>query len=138
MKQLSVFLPNEKGALSKITSLLTKGGIDLKAMTLADTPDYGILRMIVSDIKKATELLRANEIIASETSVTVVRIPHEVGSLSAILTLLENNGVNIEYMYAFTGISGTDAYAVFRFESKMNAQEILSSNGIPIYMEEDL
>lgn len=137
MKQLSVFLENKKGSLASVTNLLTKEAIDIDAMSIADTQDFGILRIIVDDYKKAYNLLKDNGIIVSVTDVTVATIKHESGSLSAILELLDKADANIEYMYAFTSVSKTKAYAVFRFEDGKKGVEILKKNNITLYEEED-
>lgn len=137
MKQLSVFLENKKGSLAKITELLTKEHIDIDAMSIADTADFGILRMVVSDYQKGYEILKANDIIVSITEVTVAMIKHEVGSLSAILEILDNENINIEYMYAFTAVSGEEAYAVFRFEDGKKGVETLKQHNVTLYSKED-
>ena len=137
MKQLSVFLENKKGTLAKITELLTKEHIDIDAMSIADTADFEILRLVVSDYKKGYEILKGNDIIVSVTEVTVAMIKHEIGSLSAILQILDKANVNIEYMYAFTAVTGKEAYAVFRFEDGKKGVETLKNNNITLYEEED-
>ncbi len=137
MKQLSVFIENSKGSLSRITELFGTSGIDIRAMTLADTAEYGILRMIVSDSQGALEALKANGIIASITNVTVVEIKNEVGGLGAILSLLDSENVNIEYMYAFKAMTKSGAFAVFRFEDGDKARSVLSAHSIAHYSEED-
>ena len=138
MKQISAFMENKKGSLSYITELFKENKIDIKAMTMADTADYGILRMIVSDSKKALDVLKSNGVIASITNVTVLSIKNEVGGLNLILSLLEKENINIEYMYAFEAITKSGAFAVFRFEDGENAAKVLSENGITPYSEEDL
>lgn len=105
MKQISAFIENSKGSLSYITGLFKESGIDIKAMTLADTAEYGILRMIVSDSKKALDTLKSNGVIASITNVTVVSIENQIGGLGAVLTLLDKENLNIEYMYAFEALT---------------------------------
>ena len=137
MKQLAVFLENKKGTLAKVTDLLTKENIDIDAMSIADTADFGILRLVVSDYKKGYEILKENDIIVSVTEVTVATIKHEAGSLSAILEILDKENVNIEYMYAFTSVSGKEAYAVFRFEDGKKGVETLKNNNVTLYEEED-
>ncbi len=137
MKQLSVFLENKKGALAAVTSLLTKENIDIQAMSIADTQDFGILRIIVNDYKKAYSVLKEDGEVVSVTEVTVATIRHEAGSLSALLDLLDKADANIEYMYAFTSTSKTKAYAVFRFEDGKKGVEALKKNNITLYEEED-
>lgn len=137
MKQISVFIENSKGSLSRITELFGSAGIDIKAMTLADTAEYGILRMIVSDSKKALETLKENGVIATITNVTVVEIKNEIGGLGAILSLLDSENVNIEYMYAFKAMTKSGAFAVFRFEDGDEARAVLDKHSISHYSEED-
>ena len=138
MKQISAFIENSKGSLSYITGLFKESGIDIKAMTLADTAEYGILRMIVSDSKKALDTLKSNGVIASITNVTVVSIENQIGGLGAVLTLLDKENLNIEYMYAFEAQTKSGAFAVFRFEDGDRAREVLKANGIDHISEEDL
>ena len=138
MKQISAFIENSKGSLSYITGLFKESGIDIKAMTLADTAEYGILRMIVSDSKKALDTLKSNGVIASITNVTVVSIENQIGGLGAVLTLLDKENLNIEYMYAFEALTKSVAFAVFRFEDGDRAREVLKANGIDHVSEEDL
>ncbi len=138
MKQISAFIENSKGSLSYITDLFRESSIDIKAMSLADTAEYGILRMIVSDSKKALDALKSNGVIASITNVTVVPIKNEIGGLGAVLSLLDKKNINIEYMYAFEAITKSGAFAVFRFEDGDKAREVLKANGIDHISEEDL
>lgn len=138
MKQVSAFIENSTGSLSSITGLFKANGIDLKAMTLADTAEYGILRMIVSDSAKALSILKENGVIASITNVTVVSVKNEVGGLSAVLDLLCRENINIEYVYAFEAIDKAEALSVFRFEDGDAARAVLDKNNIPYYHEADL
>lgn len=138
MKQVSAFIENSTGSLSRITGLFKANGIDLKAMSLADTAEYGILRMIVSDSVKALDILKQNGVIASITNVTVVSVKNEIGGLSAVLDLLNKENINIEYLYAFEAISKAEALAVFRFENGDEARAVLDKNNISYYHEADL
>lgn len=138
MKQISAFIENSKGSLSCITNLFKESGIDIKAMTLADTAEYGILRMIVSDSAKALDTLKSNGVIASITDVTVVSIENEIGGLGAVLSLFDRENINIEYMYAFEAITKSGAFAVFRFEDGVRGREVLKANGIDHISEVDL
>lgn len=138
MKQVSAFIENSTGSLSRITGLFRANGIDLKAMTLADTAEYGILRMIVSDSAKALSILKENGVIASITNVTVVSVKNEVGGLSSVLDLLFKENINIEYVYAFEAIDKAEALSVFRFEDGDAARAVLDKNNIPYYHEADL
>lgn len=116
MKQITVFLENKSGRLAKVTKLLGSQGINIRALTIADTSDFGILRLIVPDPETAAALLKREGFAVSETEVVAVRVPDEPGGLAGVLELLEQNQINIEYMYAFVGRSGGDAVVVFRIE----------------------
>ena len=102
IKQLSVFVDNKKGALSDITTFLAKQGIDLRAMSIADTQDFGILRLIVNDTERAAALLRETEAIAKVTDVIAVALTDEPGGLAKVLEVLAAKEINMEYLYAFT------------------------------------
>ena len=132
IKQLSVLVDNKKGALADITDLLAKADVDLRAMSIADTQDYGILRLIVSDINKAVEVLTATEVIATITEVIAVAIDDRPGGLAKVLRVLADNHINMEYLYAFTAASRDHAYVVFRVEDNAAAEKVLTDNGIPL------
>lgn len=132
IKQLSVLVDNKKGALADITDLLAKADVDLRAMSIADTQDYGILRLIVSDINKAVEVLTATEVIATITEVIAVAIDDRPGGLARVLRVLADNHINMEYLYAFTAASRDHAYVVFRVEDNAAAEKVLTDNGIPL------
>lgn len=132
--QLNIFVENRKGTLSGITELLSANDIDLKTLVLADATDYGVLRLIVSDTDQAISILKENGVIASAIKITIARIQHVQGGLSAVLKMLEMNDVNIEYMYAFVAQSGREAYAAMRFDDadKDKALQILKDGGIAL------
>ncbi len=138
IKQLSVFVPNKAGELVKITDALDKANIDIRAMSIADTQDFGILRLIVSDIKKAKANLEESECFASTTEVVAVEITDEPGSLGKVLKILSDNQIGIEYMYAFIAVSKKGAYVVLRVEDNEKAENTLSSNGVKIVTEDDI
>ena len=98
--QLSVFLQNKSGKIASITKALQEAGVDIRALTIADTTDFGILRMLVSDIQAAKDALSKQNCIVSVNEVTVVAVPDEPGSLSVILDLLAQEKIDIEYMYS--------------------------------------
>ena len=136
IKQLSVLVDNKKGALADITDLLAAANIDLRAMSIADTQDYGILRLIVSDTDKAVQVLTDTEVIATTTEVIAVSIDDEPGGLSRVLRILANNQINMEYLYAFTAAAKGHAYVVFRVEDNAAAEKVLTDNGIPLLTDE--
>ena len=128
--QISVFAENRKGSLAEITEMLAEADIDLKAFTVADTTSFGVLRLIVDSPKKALSVLQLNECIASITPVVSVQMDDTPGSLSKILRLLENAGIEVEYMYAFVAQKENTAYVNFRVEDAEKAEAILYEAGI--------
>lgn len=138
ISQLSIFAENKPGTLAEITHALGAAGVDIRAMSIADTSDFGIFRMIVSNTEKAKNALTEIGCIVSVTSVIAVVIPDSPGALNDILTLFADNGVNLEYMYAFVTMSKQNAYAVLRVEDNDKAIELLSKKGIQFVSDEDI
>lgn len=139
IKQLSVFVENKQGALSKIISLLSDTGVNMRAVSIADTQDFGILRIIVNDIDKALETLKSNNVIYRANNVIGVELNDSPGSLAKVLGLLTNGGVNVEYMYAFvTPGNSNGAYLVLRARHNDKAEKILAENNIKMLSEEDI
>ena len=139
IKQLSVFVENKQGALSKIASLLADNGINMRAVSIADTQDFGILRMIVDDIEKATDALKLNSVIVKANNVIGVELSDKPGSLANVLSLLTEGGVNVEYMYAFVTPGNRDsAYLVLRAKDNAKAEQILEENNIKMLTENDI
>ena len=103
IKQISVFMENRPGRLAEITKVLSDNDIDVRAINIADTTDYGILRMIVNDEVKAEKVLRENNMTASVTDVIAISIPDTVGAFSTVINLLKDKGISIEYIYSFIG-----------------------------------
>lgn len=130
--QVSVFVENKSGRLADITEVLSKNNINLRALSIADTTDFGILRLIV-DNPKATELILAeNGFTATLTKVIGVRVPDTPGGLSVVLRLLSDGNVGLEYMYAFIGKEDERASVILRVDNEEKAEQILSSNGIEL------
>ena len=115
-----------------MTRLLGQGGINIRALTLADTTDFGILRLIVSDNAGALEILRDAGFTVGKTEVVAIEVADRPGGLSQILDLLGGAGINVEYMYAFVEKSGDDAVVIFRFDDTDQAIELLRKNGVKI------
>ena len=132
IKQLSVFVENKKGSLANICKSLSNAGIDLMAMSIADTQDFGILRVIVDDVDKALSIMHDAECIATVTDVVGVVIPNVPGGMSLILDILRRADINIEYLYAFVGTNGKDARVVLRVEDNAVAEKVLSESGISV------
>ena len=135
IRQLSVFLENKKGTLHEITDVLAKADIDLRSMSIADTSDYGIVRIIANDPDKAKQALEKAGHTANIRSVTAFAVPDCPGGLAKVLSILDANSVDIVYMYALvTRITGK-AYAVMRTEDDAKTEKILSDNGIELLDE---
>lgn len=135
IRQLSVFVENKKGTLHEITDVLAKSGIDLRSMCIADTSDYGIVRIIASEPEHAKEILNASGHAANVRYVTAFAVPDQPGGLAKVLSILEDNSIDIEYMYALvTKIQGK-AYAVMRTNDEEKAEKLLYDNGIELLDE---
>lgn len=132
VQQISVFLENKSGRLAEVTRVLAKASVNIRALSIADTSDFGILRIIVNDIDKAMAVLKENDFTASKTDVVAVEVPDKPGGLSHILDILEKNSINVEYMYAFVERSSDNAVIIFRFDENDRAIQLLSSAGITI------
>lgn len=135
IRQLSVFVENKKGSLHEITDELAKAGIDLRSMCIADTSDYGIVRIIANDPVKAQKVLADAGHTANIRTVTAFAVPDQPGGLAKVLSLLESRGVNIEYLYALVTTATDKAYAVMRTDESEIAESILKSNGIELLDE---
>ena len=101
LRQITVLAENRKGALKEITDLLASGGVDMKALTIADTKEFGIVRIIADDAERAEKILNANDFLCKLTDVVGVEIPHRPGGLNEVLSVLSKADVNVEYLYAF-------------------------------------
>ncbi|MBQ9742315.1 MAG: acetolactate synthase [Ruminococcus sp.] len=130
IRQISVFVENKKGSLVRITDTLAKESVDLRAMSIADTQDFGILRLIVSDTDKAIDVLKKESCIVTETQVVGVRLRNEPGALATVVKVLNDNDINMEYMYAFNGATPHHAYLVLRVDDNDKVEELLLQNGI--------
>ena len=139
IKQISVFVENKPGAMSAMTGVLAENDIDMRALSLAETGDFGIVRIIVKDLYKATTVLKDAGYIHSLTDVLGVKIPDTPGGLNKVLTILDGKGVNIDYMYAFLGnVATKHAYMIFRVEDVAAAQAALVAEGIHMITEADI
>jgi hypothetical protein len=132
VKQLSIFLENQSGRLAEVTGALGVEGINIRALSLADTSGFGILRLIVNDIEKARQVLRGKGFTVRETDVIAVEMPDQPSGLAGILKILGDNGINVEYMYAFVQKSAENAVVVFRIEDIDNAINALLESGVKI------
>ncbi len=130
VKQISVFLENRPGALMAMTDVLAEHNIDMRALSLAETTDFGIARLIVDDIFATAAVLRETGFVYNMIPVVAVNIPDEPGGLNKILKLFANADINVEYMYAFIGGKADRAYMIFRVQDDQKADDVLKANGI--------
>ena len=135
--QLSLFLMNQPGQLVDAVGILSEGGANIRAMSIAESNDFGILRAIVSDTDLAVSLLKEKYLI-SKTEVIAARMGDKSGSLYPILNALNEANINIEYMYAFTGTGVDEAYVVLRVNDVQTAEAVLKASGIPTLSDENL
>lgn len=138
IKQISVFMENRSGRLAKITTVLGNAGINIRAMSLADTSDFGILRLIVNDTEKARETLSDHGFTVRISEVIAVAIPDAPGALGNLLSIMEHAGLNVEYMYAFVQKNMDQAIIIFHFDDADKAIETLLETDINVIEEEKL
>ncbi len=138
IKQISVFLENRKGALEEFTELLGKEGVDLVALSIADTTDFGILRAIVSDNDKTLALVREKGYTANLTDVLAVAVPDTPGGLATALRLLREGDISIEYLYSFVRRIGKDAIIIFRVDKAEEASAMLKEKGIRLLEQDEI
>lgn len=138
IKQISVFVENKKGRLAKITDVLGRGGIDLIALSIADTTNFGIMRCIVSDPDKAVTLLKDGGFTASTTEVIVAEVTDKPGGLARVLELLDKAGISVEYLYSFVRTPSENALILFRVENVATAKEALQTGGVKLLTEQDI
>ncbi|MGA9070401.1 MAG: hypothetical protein WB424_09115 [Terracidiphilus sp.] len=136
--QLSLFVENKPGHLTAPALLLAREGVDIRALYLADTEQFGIVRLIVSNLPKAMELLQANGFVAKVTEVLAVEVPDHPGGLADVLGALDGSGLNIEYMYAFPYLCGGRAILIFRFNDPDAAIARLQAKSINLVAGDEL
>lgn len=136
-KQLTVFIENRAGRLSQVLSVLKENGVNILSLSLADTTEYGLLRLIVDDAAKGKEKLTENGFSSLLSDVSIIKIPHKVGSLQSLLKAIDENGINIEYMYGLS-IDSDEAYVVLKASSTEKIDKILADNGIKTITCEEL
>jgi len=132
VEQISIFLENKPGGLENITRVLKDAQINIRALSLADTSDFGILRLIVNHVGEAEKALQAHGFTVRRTPVVAVEVPDRPGGLHGILAVLLKKSINVEYMYAFVDRSGENALIIFRFDRTDEAIEVLRENGITV------
>ena len=138
IQQISVFLENRAGQLAEITSILASEGINMRALHIAETADYGVLRMIVDRPQRAASLLLEHGLILSMTPVLAVVVPDEPGALGKILTLLAKENIDVEYVYSVFGQVQGQACMIFRVADLDKLAALLKDNGMPPALHEEL
>ena len=138
VEQISIFIENKSGRLAEITRILGDAGINIRALSLADTSDFGILRLIVNDVETAKAVLKEKGFTVSKTEVVGVEVPDRPGGLSSLLQTLDANQINVEYMYAFVERCGGNAVIIFRFDETDKAIDMLKDSGFTILEGERL
>lgn len=133
IKQLSLFLENKPGHVARACRLLADAGINIETVALADTAQFGILRLLVSDVERAREVFQTHGVVAKETEVVAVLVPHVPGGLADILTIIDGAGLNIEYMYGFHANLADAAIIVFRFDNPDHAIEYLQKHNVRLW-----
>jgi hypothetical protein len=132
VKQISIFLENKSGRLAEVTKTLGSNDIDISALSIADTTDFGILRLIVNKPEKAERVLKESGFTVSCTSVIAIAVEDKPGGLASALEILEKESIGIEYMYAFVGKTSTDALVILRVEDPEKAVLSLSNKKIKV------
>ncbi|MBD5551324.1 MAG: ACT domain-containing protein [Lachnospiraceae bacterium] len=138
VQQISVFLENKPGGLAEFTKVLSENNINMRAMCIAETPDFGILRIIVDDVYNTMCTMKEAGYICSATKVLAVEIPDKPGSLLNTLTVLGENEINLEYSYAFVTSKKDVAYMIFRVNDNEKAAEALTKNGIKLVGQDEI
>ena len=138
IKQISVFVENKKGALAFVLKCFSDRGVGLRAMTIADTKDFGILRVIVDDIEGAVNALNEEEIVFSVNDVIAAEAADVPGGLASVLNILMDAGIDIEYTYAFVVESGDRACAILRVSDVEAGVKALADAGVPLVTEDEI
>ena len=138
IKQLTVFVENKQGTVVSVTETLSKHNINLRALSIAETQDFGILRLIVNDEETAEKILKEEGYLIKITEVVGVKISDEAGKLSEALKVLDDNKINMEYLYAFMARTEKHAYVVIRVEDNTAAETALTNAGFKLVTETDV
>ena len=138
VEQLSIFLENKAGRLAEVTHTIASAKINIRALSLADTSDFGILRLIVDDTEKAKLILKDAGFTVGRTAVVAVEVDDTPGGLDHILQTLTREGINVEYMYAFVQRGGASATLILRFDRTDQALEVLKTHNIPVISSSEI
>ena len=137
INQLSVFIENKRGRLAEITKILKENGVDIRALSIADTKEFGILRLIVNDAQKEADVLKEDGFTVSLTKVVAIGIDDRPGGLAAAMEVLRDNEISVEYMYAFISRSEDTAYVILRVANNEEAVRIFTENGFKVMCSDE-
>ena len=132
VEQISIFLENKPGSLEHATRILKEANVNIRTLSLAETSDFGILRLIVNDVEKANKVLKETGFRVNKTTVVAVEVPDRPGGLHSIMEVLAKESINVEYLYAFVEKSGENAVIIFRFDAPEKAIEVLTKNSFTV------
>ena len=138
IKQLSLFIENQPGTLSKVSQVLKENDLDIRTLSLADTSEFGILRLLIKDHNRAKDVLEKAGFVVKITDVLAITISNKVGGLADVLSIIDRHHLSIEYMYAFTFSHGDRAVLVFRFNDIQHALNELKDEPVEVLRAEDL
>ena len=138
IKQLTVFIQNKKGTVASVTEILSKNNVNLRALSIAETQDFGILRLVVNDNETAERVLTENGYLIKNIDVVGVKIGDEPGQLTSALNVLDYAGINVEYLYAFMARTEKHAYVVLRVEENDEAEGVLVNAGFKLITQADV
>ncbi|MEW6751666.1 MAG: ACT domain-containing protein [Candidatus Latescibacterota bacterium] len=138
VRQISIFLENRVGRLQEVADVLAQSGVNIRALSLADTSDFGILRLIVNRPEEATQVLRDSGFTVRENEVIAAEVEDRPGGLARLLDLFAGAGISVEYMYAFVERRTSNAVMIFRVESVPKAVKVLQDAGIPLLSNDDV
>ena len=138
IKQLTVFIQNKKGSVASVTEILSNNNVNLRALSIAETQDFGILRLVVNDNETAERVLTENGYLIKNIDVVGVKIGDEPGQLTSALNVLDYAGINVEYLYAFMARTEKHAYVVLRVEENEEAENILTKSGFKLITQADI
>ncbi len=138
VEQIAVFLENKSGRLAEVAAVLSEKGLNIRALSLADTADFGILRLIVDNTTRAVEVLKEKGFTVSRASVVAVEVADRPGGLADVLNTLNEAAINVEYMYAFVEKSGQNAVIIFRFDDPDAAIAVLLESGLRVLSSEQV
>lgn len=138
IKQLSIFLENKRGRLSTLTRILKENHVDIRALSIADSKDYGIVRLIVDDTETACNVLIQADFMLKLSEVIAIGVSDCPGGLAAVMDLMHENSIDVEYMYAFVSRTANTAYVVLRADDNQHAETVFAKNGISLLSPEEI